>query len=577
MFVGVLRHVRGNVVARPALRFAQLGLAAVLTAAVVLGVVVSASAAPLTAKFKPVPSRAVTRTISAARGGTLTVTAPGGVRIIVKIPPGALLADTTVTATPISRFRIAPVHGGFVAGVQLAPDGLQLLKPGSVEFRARKGLRPRRRYFLGSQGNGSDVHLVPPAFRKVGRGPKAKLRVVSKPIVPIMHFSTEEAFDWSTTSLGDLSDIAYPQSAIDRVAQEIAKQLSIERQAQMLGLRDQVDYTQMLKVMDRVRDRVIKPRIQVVLAALTNRCSMQAVGDARGALVLALGFVRQEQLLGLPDSFDTATLMGPLLKGTGNCMLQQCSRYGPRLAQSLVATARQVELIGASASEAFYNALLRNLVACSKGEVHVDSTFTDDSESGASIHIFVRAGGRAPFEAAPDGRSWIYDEAPLEYQDVHGGAQITDGDCGAESYRSSLSANSNGVFRISQLIFGQLDPAKPDASPPIEKLSLAITQDPTERETFVSNCGNWTNTIIGDPLAIEWLRFFGANHPHANGETNPAIRAPSFNGPDFVPERAPVIALAVYTQDTGSFTENTLIEVISKPGPIEPMPDPFKT
>ena len=125
-----------------------------------------------------------------------------------------------------------------MAGVQLAPEGLELLKPGSVEFRPRKGLRPTRRYFLGSQGNGSDVHLVPPAFRKIGRGRKAKLRVVSKPIVPILHFSTVEGFDWSTTNLRDLDAIRYPQSAIDRVAQDIAQGAGRRAPASAPGLRD---------------------------------------------------------------------------------------------------------------------------------------------------------------------------------------------------------------------------------------------------------------------------------------------------------------------------------------------------
>ncbi len=205
------------------------------------GGVPSASATPLKASFQPVASRAVTATISAARGGTLTLSAPRGMRIVVRIPSRALLADTKVTATPITRFRVAPVHGGFVVGVQLAPEGLELLKPGSVEFRARKGLRPTRRYFLGSQGNGSDVHLVPPAFRKVGQGRKAKLRVVSKPIVPILHFSTVEGFDWSKTNLRDLDDIRYPQSPLDQVAQNLAKLLGVERHRQLFGFEASVD------------------------------------------------------------------------------------------------------------------------------------------------------------------------------------------------------------------------------------------------------------------------------------------------------------------------------------------------
>ena len=44
-----------------------------------------------------------------------------------------------------------------------------------------------------------------------------------------------------------------------------------------------------------------------------------------------------------------------------------------------------------------------------------------------------------------------------------------------------------------------------------------------------------------------WVSFFGQNHP--------PLRAPLFNGPHFIAERAPVIALAVY------------------PGPMDPVPD----
>lgn len=559
----------------PAVTGMVAALAVALTTGVAPGLVSSASAAPLKARFKPVPSRAVTKTISAAKGGTLTLTAPGRVRIVVRIPRGALVADTQVTATPITSFRVAPVHGGFVAGVQLAPEGLVLLKPGSVEFRARKGLRPRRRYFLGSQGNGSEVHLVPPAFRKVGRGRKAKLRVVSRATVPILHFSTDEAFDWSQTNLGDLDAIRYPTYGIDVVAQDIALLLGIERQRQLLGLKSELSLQDLVNVLDRARDRVIKPRLAVVTGTLKSRCSMQAVQNGVAAVDLALGLGRQEQLLGVDPSFDIRTLMGPLLKPMADCMLQQCARYGPRLSQALIQIGRQVGLIvDEFASRAFSDALLHNLLACSKGEVHLDSTISmddDDPDGRTGGHRTMRIDGRAPFQSAPDGRSWAYPDAPLEYQDVHGSQYVLHGD-GTYFYRDTLTANSNGVFRINQLNFSQLDPAKPDTGPPIEKLILTITQDPTEREDTLVDEGG-VGPIDG-PTPHLWVDFFGQNHP--------ALRAPSFNGPDFVPAGAPTIALAVYTTQrpaggspTAVLSENTLVEVISKPGPMEPIPNPF--
>jgi hypothetical protein len=566
--------VRGAVLGRLVL---ALGASAVLTAVVALGLVSSASSAPpLRAAFESVPSRAVTQTISAAKGGTLSLTAPGGVRIVVKIPPRALLADTNVTATPITRFRVAPVHGGFVAGVQLAPEGLVLLKPGSVEFHPRKGLRPTRRYFLGSQGNGSDVHLTPPAFRKIGRGRKAKLRVVSKPIVPILHFSTVEAFDWSSVkSLRDFDAIRYPTYGIDIVAQDIAVLLGIERQKQLLGIGTELSEIDVAGVLHRARDRVIKPRLAVVTGQLQSRCSMQAVQNAEGALVLALGFGRQEQLLGLDPSFDLAKLMGPLLTPMASCMLQQCARYGPRLSQALITIGRQVGLmVEEFSSRAFTDALLHNLLACSKGEVHLDSAFYFDlaaNEFGDNTHWTMRVVGRAPFEVSPEGR-WIYPEAPLEYQDAHGSSQALVRGCG--TVREEMRVNSNGAFRINQLDFSPIDPAKPDTSPPIQKLSLTITQDPTEYMDYLTDPCLGPNT---SEVTSTWVNWLGASHP--------ALRAPDFvpeekRRADFVAGGAPVIALATYspqlTAANGAVSsENTLLEVISKPGEMVPMPDPF--
>jgi hypothetical protein len=503
--------------------------------------------------------------VRAATGGTLTLTAPGGIGIVVKIPPGALLADTKITATPITRFQVAPVHGGFVAGVQLAPEGLDLLKAGSVEFRPRMGLSPTRRYFLGSQGNGSNVSLVPPAFRKVGRGRTAKLDVVSKPIVPILHFSTVEAFDWSKANLRDLDEIRYTQSPIDRARQEIAIVLGIERQKQLFGFEDVVDLSEMSTVVERFRDHVLKPRLQVVTAALTSRCSLHAVQDAHDTLVLALQFVRQEQLLGLPASFDTAELMGPILKGTADCMLQQCSRYGPRIIPFLFGLGRQVELIGASASEEFFNVLFDDLRLCSIGKVHLDSAiaYDDPHDCGGlcDTHYYMRVVGDSFFEYSAEKPGWVAYSALLKYQDVHGGSKA---DCGAGFHFSTrLSAHSNGSFRVNQINFRPLDPTKPDIGDPIGNLTLTITQEPKEYEETLTNCLNPVPSQVTD----WWARLFTQ------------ILHPTLRFDDFSPDAAPVVALAVYTKHDhtlhGTTSENTLLEVISTPGPIKPLPDPF--
>jgi hypothetical protein len=138
------------------------------------------------------------------------------------------------------------------------------------------------------------------------------------------------------------------------------------------------------------------------------------------------------------------------------------------------------------------------------------------------------------------------------------------------AYRDALSVNSNGVFRINQLTFSPLDPAKPDTSPPIEKLTLTITQNPTERETVSADCAGTGPSDGATPHL--WVNYFGENHP--------PVGAPVFNGSHFIAEGAPVIALAVYPGPMDPvqnryLSENTLVEVLATPGLLEPMPDPF--
>jgi hypothetical protein len=156
---------------------------------------------------------------------------------------------------------------------------------------------------------------------------------------------------------------------------------------------------------------------------------------------------------------------------------------------------------------------------------------------------------------------------PLEYQDAHGnGSQPFGAACESDD---TLRTNSNGAFRINQLNFSQLDPTKPDISPPIETLSLTITQDPTEYQDFSVSGSGCGDASLDPGVRNWWSSDFGIHHP--------ALRAPSINGPDFVPEAAPVIALATYSRlgGPGKLFENTLVGVISKPGPMEPLPNPI--
>ncbi len=73
-------------------------------------------------------SQAVNDSIGSA-GGVLTATSTSGVTYTLTIPAGALQAPTRITLTPIKDQQNLPVSGGFAAGADFQPAGLQFAQP----------------------------------------------------------------------------------------------------------------------------------------------------------------------------------------------------------------------------------------------------------------------------------------------------------------------------------------------------------------------------------------------------------------------------------------------------------------
>jgi hypothetical protein len=73
-------------------------------------------------------SQAVNDSIGSA-GGVLTATSSAGITYTLTIPAGALQAPTRITLTPIKDQTHLPVSGGFAAGADFQPAGLQFAQP----------------------------------------------------------------------------------------------------------------------------------------------------------------------------------------------------------------------------------------------------------------------------------------------------------------------------------------------------------------------------------------------------------------------------------------------------------------
>ena len=154
-------------------------------------------------------SRAVSDSIG-SEGGVLVATASSGITYTLTIPPGALPVPTKITLTPIKDQQHLPVSGGFAAGADFQPAGLQFAQP--VRFSATPLPAPAAGMQLIAitfEGDGNALGLAPQAN---GNGTSTTL---------LTHFSGA-SFVFGTTA--DL-DLLARQAAIGVASQAFLNQL----------------------------------------------------------------------------------------------------------------------------------------------------------------------------------------------------------------------------------------------------------------------------------------------------------------------------------------------------------------
>ncbi len=120
------------------------------------------TANPITIKVSVDQNALATGVISPA-GGSLTATAADGSLFTLTLPAGALLGEEQITLIPITTVDGMPLSGGFVAGVQLVPDGLQLLEPATLTISTPKAVPSGDLLLVGFayHGAGEEFYLTP--------------------------------------------------------------------------------------------------------------------------------------------------------------------------------------------------------------------------------------------------------------------------------------------------------------------------------------------------------------------------------------------------------------------------------
>jgi hypothetical protein len=296
------------------------------------------SAQPLAAAVVPDGARAVSQTVSAATGASLTATGPDGTTYTLTVPADALGADLTITLTPVARFTSLPFNGSDTAeawGVQLAPAGQHFLKPLNLRIAPPPGttlpLVEQLPFSWGEGGAGVALAMLDPASSAID--------------LKLMHFS-----GWAiarhrlglSASLSGLRD-RLGGDATARLESAMAERLAAVRQQQQAGSTDggALNAEELAAYLAEFDRQVIQPR----LAAAGQSCANSRLAQE----TLAMS-ARGHQLLGLadPNADAMASLLWP---GANLCMAEEYTKcHDFHIVQDIIPAAltimRQAQLLG---------------------------------------------------------------------------------------------------------------------------------------------------------------------------------------------------------------------------------------
>jgi len=106
------------------------------------------------------PTHAVTADLDVS-GGTVSAAGADGTVFTLELPADALPAPQTVTLTPVYGVDRLPFSGGFVAGVEIEPAGLELLVPAMLTIRPPSLPAPEQALPYSYAQAGEDFILYP--------------------------------------------------------------------------------------------------------------------------------------------------------------------------------------------------------------------------------------------------------------------------------------------------------------------------------------------------------------------------------------------------------------------------------
>ncbi len=269
-------------------------------------------------------AHAVTATVPIS-GGTLVLTDAKGNRFTLTIPSGALLGSETITMTSIAS--ATGISGpGLVAGVQLEPEGLGLLRPALLKIELASA-PPAGVFPIGWRGQAPGVYLNPPL-----PDPKSFTLMLT-------HFSGAGAGGFDLTS--ELINIIDHNDFYQSMA---AEAIARGRQAALSG-DDQTSQEVNQELTDLIQqwyDDVLGPLLELAQASDDEDVM-------RCAATIALGYSRQVQLMGLDDAPEVPIVddaLAYMMSRAAQKLIQRCQQHDFTVYFEILGLLRQSALMG---------------------------------------------------------------------------------------------------------------------------------------------------------------------------------------------------------------------------------------
>ena len=487
--------------------------------------------------------RAATDTAYPSMAKTITATATDGTTYSLLIPADALLGPEKITMTPVASVPDLPLSDGLVAGVQIEPHGLMLLKPAELTISrpaASGGLGPlaQQTAFLFHE-DGADFHLYPMAAPEA-----ADDRNVVR--LSLTHFSTPGIGSGSAADRASVAE-RVPSRTLAQAEAAISDILRQERQSQLNGAEPNPEVMQQVTaIMNALFDDVIRQQMQ---AAETDE-SLAAEAIAAG-----LGWSRQMQLLGDESNARHAEIMQrveKILRNVMNQNWQDCLDHDLSATLDLLRVARTAALMG----YAWQSEAMDKMRGCGRFEIRFDSEINHSSSYSGTLQS---GSMQARWHTSGTVTTELFEldnTGPLGWVGFSYTWQNTihDSDPDCHSSETGTSTTAGQLRGIATPMLGSINVIEGDRTPPpvpVQTLASVVSgAEPTETYTH-TYCDGTTSTSTDS----KWYWHY---------ETDGKIWTtdPSAQAVDFIDSKTFTVSEPT---TGGSHTEVTTVEVWHKP------------